>query len=172
MKHQDMLSILITFLIGIVAGGYLYLTNFAGLVSKILTPDAEKAAEFVIIADAYGGCRNLCPSFQVTHDGSYRYLYVPSAGEEKIVRQGELPHALRTKLLEVVTKGELVRQSEVIEPSYCESFADGIDVIYEIELDGEKYALDSCGTAVEAKSVLWETLGSIWTYFERSGNNS
>ena len=59
-------------------------------------------------------------------------------------------------------------QSTTIEPAFCESFVDGIDVVYKITLDGVLYELDSCGTDVVADSVLWQTVGEIWTYFERS----
>ena len=59
-----------------------------------------------------------------------------------------------------------------IEPAICNSYTDGIDVVYEITLDGKEYTLDSCGTAVEASSRLWEVLSSIWTYFERGINIS
>lgn len=171
-KRQDLISILITFLVGVAAGMYLYLTGFAGLVSKLSIPDIEKATEFVIVGDVYGGCREACPSFQVVHDGSYRYLYTPAAGAEQVLRQGVLPISLRRQLEAVITPIELAKQSKEIQPLLCNSYSDGIDVKYEITLDGQLYVLDSCGTAVEAESELWITLGSIWTYYENLGNNS
>lgn len=168
-KKQDLLSILITFTVGFFVGGYLYVSNVAGLVARVSTPEAADVSTLVIVADAYGGCRSACPSFQVTADGSYRYMYVPAARAEKIIRQGTLPRAVREQIAAAMTPQALAKQSQPIEPAYCASYTDGIDIVYEIELAGRRYTLDSCGTAVEADSALWQALGGIWTYFERGG---
>lgn len=145
------------------------MTNVAGFVSEIKTPDKEAVSTFIIQAEAYGGCRQTCPSFQVQDDGSYYYLYTPEAGAEKVVRKGSIPGELEKALHKVVTIEELQRQSVVIEPAICNSYTDGIDVVYEITLDGVEYSLDSCGTAVEGESLLWTTLQSIWSHFETGG---
>ncbi|MCA9362219.1 hypothetical protein KC906_02495 [Candidatus Kaiserbacteria bacterium] len=172
MRKEDKLSIGITFVVGFFVGGYLYLTNFAGFASQIATPDIEAVSEFVIVSDVYGGCREVCPSFQVQNDGSYRYLFTPGYGEDQVLRQGVLPRELERELRAVLTPAALMRQAAPIEPLICNSYTDGIDVIYEITLDGEEYTLDSCGTDVQAESRLWLTLGKIWTHFESGGNNS
>ncbi|TXH01166.1 MAG: hypothetical protein E6P95_02385 [Candidatus Moraniibacteriota bacterium] len=171
MKKHDIVSILITFLVGVFIGGYFYLTNFAGLVAKIETPDIETVSEFTIVADVYGGCRNACPSFQVQNDGTYRYLYTPAVGAEQVLRKGALSRELLKSLQTVVTKEALATQSKVITPALCNSFTDGIDIRYEITLDGVVYRLDSCGTAVVAESKLWATLSAIWDFYETEGNN-
>ncbi|NCT01657.1 hypothetical protein GW766_00150 [Candidatus Parcubacteria bacterium] len=170
-KKADQLSILITFSVGFLVGGYLYLTNFAGLVSKIKTPDVETVSEFVIVADVYGGCRNMCPSFQIQDDGSYRYLYTPAAEAEQVIRKGTLSRELQLRLRKAVTSEALLVQSKQITPSFCNSYTDGIDVKYEITLNGVTYSVDSCGTAVEVSSSLWTTLGAVWDFYETSGNN-
>lgn len=157
---------------GVFAGGYLYLTGFAGLAAKLTTPDVEQVSEFVIVGDVYGGCRQTCPSFQVVEDGSYRYLYTPAAGAVQVIREGTLPIELRRQLKDALTHSELARQSQEIQPLLCNSYTDGIDVRYEVTLDGDRYTLDSCGTAVEEESELWSSLGEIWTYYESAGNNS
>ena len=172
MKKQDALSIIITFLVGVVAGVYMYLGNAAGWLAELATPDAtEVATAFVIVGDVYGGCRTACPSFQVSHDGSYRYLYTPAAGAEQVLREGTLPRQLQRQLTDSLTPAALAAQSQAIQPAVCNSYTDGIDVVYDISYAGEQYTLDSCGTAVVAESVLWVTLGDIWTHFESSGNN-
>ena len=58
MKRQDILSILITFTVGLLAGGYLYLTGFAPTVATLEVPSAEKLNELVIESEVYGGCRS------------------------------------------------------------------------------------------------------------------
>jgi len=170
-SKNDRLSILITFLVGFFVGGYLYLTNFAGFISKIETPDIEKVSEFTIVADVYGGCRNMCPSFQIQNDGSYRYLYTPAAEAEQVMRKGTLSRELQLSIRAVVTEEALLAQSKSITPALCNSYTDGIDVKYAVTLDGETYTLDSCGTAVVAESALWTTLGTVWDFFETNGNN-
>ncbi len=165
------MSILITFVVGVFAGGYLYLVGFAGVESKLTTPTEEKLTEFVIVGDVYGGCREACPSFQIVNY-SYRYLFTPAAGAEQVLRQGTLPLDLRQRLKQALTTVELARQSTKIQPLMCNSYSDGIDVKYTVTLEGKVYILDSCGTAVEAESRLWTTLGDVWTYYETLGNNS
>lgn len=166
------MSIMITFFVGMFAGGYLYLTGFATILSEFATPDAEKVSQFVIVGDVYGGCQEACPSFQVQYDGSYRYLYTPAVGADQVLRQGVLPTGLHRQLKQVITPLELARQSQEVQPLLCNSYNDGIDVKYTITLDGVVFLLDSCGTSVEAESQLWTVLGDIWTYYENAGNNS
>lgn len=166
MKKQDIVSILITFVIGFLFGGYFYLTNFAVVVSKIETPDVEAISEFVIEATVYGGCRNTCPSFQIQNDGSYHYLYTPAAGVEKVVRKGAVPTEMMRLLRKVMNTEMLRAQSVAIESAVCNSYTDGIDVRYKVTLDGVEYTLDSCGTAVDSDSLTWKALQGVWTYFE------
>ena len=173
MKKPDILSILITFVVGVFAGGYLYLTGFASVEDKMSIPDAEELMEFTIVGEVYGGCElgNACPSFQVLKDGSYRYFYTPAVGIDQILRQGTLPRQLRRQVDVVMRVDDLTEQSEKIQPSFCNSYSDGIDVKYQVMLDGTEYLLYSCGTAVVRQGVLWVALGEIWTYFETLGAN-
>ena len=62
----------------------------------------------------------------------------------------------------------LRRFSVPIDPIMCDSYVDGIDARYTIELNDEMYEVDSCGTAVDGDSVAWETLSGLWYYFELS----
>lgn len=172
MKKDDLLSILITFVVGLFAGGYLYITGFAPIEAVVSTPIAEEISEFSIVGDVYGGCRNTCPSFKIVEDGSYRYFYTPAAGAEQSLREGSLPYQLYRNLRNVITESELLKQSRTIVPSTCNSYVDGIDVVYEITLNGRLYIIDSCGTAAEGESELWMTLSQVWSYYETLGNNS
>ncbi len=176
MKKQDILSIIITFAFGLLGGMFLYMTGgAASLDNKLAVPEEkeleEKVSEFAIVSDVYGGCREACPSFQILNDGSYRYYRTPAAGAEPVLRQGTLPLPLQRQLRKALVAETLERESLEIEPSVCNSFTDGIDVKYEITLDGEKYEINSCGTAVDDNGVLWTTLSAIWDYFETGGNN-
>ena len=166
MRKSDIISILLTLLVGLFSGAYLYLTGFAPIESEVVVPDAEEISQFVIIGDVYGGCRDACPSFQLVGDGSYRFLYAPSIGAEKVLRQGKIPYELNKRLRSVLTESELSKQSQTIQPATCNSYVDGIDVVYEITLNSKTYTVNSCGTAADGESELWVTLSQLWSFFE------
>ena len=166
MHKNNILSILITFVVGLFAGSYLFATGFADTVARYTTPDVESVATFTVESDVYGGCRDACPSFQVIDDGSYRYFYTPTAGAEQVLRRGTLPFSELRQLKNALTTTALQTQSQPRQPALCNSFTDGIDIRYEVTLAGQKYTLDSCGTAVDGTGKIWQALDSIWNHLE------
>jgi hypothetical protein len=171
MKLADVLSIFLTFLIGLLVGAYFYITGMANFIASFTTPTAEEVRTFQIVGDVYGGCRAACPSFLVTSDGSYRYLYTPLNAQDAVIREGSLPRNLQRRLESVLVPTTLAQQAAPREPVTCNSYVDGIDVEYTISVDGTDYTLDSCGTQVIGDSALWVVLGEVWTHFETAGNN-
>lgn len=163
---SEKLSIMITFGVGFAGGFYLYLTDFAARIVEFTTPDYGTVSEFTIVGEVYGGCRSACPSFQLLSDGSYRYLYTPSVGAEQVIRRGTVPLSVQQQLQQSVVVSELREQSKTIRPASCRSFTDGVDVSYDITVEGASYQLDSCGTAVDGDSKLWLALGAVWSYFQ------
>lgn len=166
MNKQEIISIAFTAFVGLVFGIYVY---FAGWLHQFGAPDVQTQAEvnsFTLVSEAYGGCRDACPSFRIASDGSYRYLFTPAIGEEQIVRDGSIPRRLKRDLLNVMNERTLEEQSFPIEPSFCNSYTDGIDVLYRITYSDEEYDIDTCGTAVDTNSRLWNTLVKTWNYFE------
>jgi hypothetical protein len=167
MKRQDLISILITFSVGIAAGMYFYLAEVASIVTDYSTPTEEDVDNaLTIVGEVYGGCRSTCPSFRVDEEGAYRYLFTPSAGQEQVIQEGELPSGLKLRLRQVLNQATLQAQAKEIQPAVCNSYTDGIDVRYVIVFGGTEYELDSCGTAVDADSELWKSLQAIWEYYE------
>jgi len=166
MKRQDVINIMITFMVGFFAGTYLYVGHF----SKLLNPDdvatEEEATEFSITSRAYGSCDPNCPSFQVAKDGSYRYLFVPNIGAERQVREGTIPFNTMREVKDVLETDVLVEQSQEVTPPECNSRSGSIDVEYIIAYEGAQYELDSCGTAVDGNGQLWSSLAKIWNHFE------
>ena len=162
MEKHHIKAIVATFLFGFFVGVYLYITGFAGLVTRIGVQDVSDVAELTIISDAYGGCKDTCPSFQVTNDGSYSYLHTTSVSVGQVMDQGTLPRKVRAELRTYLIASELKKQSEEIEPSECNSYLDGIDVTYNVTLDGVGYTLDSCKTNVDGTSKMWLALTKIW----------
>ena len=168
MKKNDLLSMLVTFVVGLFAGSYLYTTGFADTVAKYTTPDVESVSEFSVASYVYGGCRNACPSFRVENDGSYRLFYTPVAGAEQVLRQGTLPFTLQRQLNNTLIVSDLVVQSQPREPALCNSFADGIDIRYEITVEDTQYELNSCGTTVDGEGKIWKVLDDVWNHLENS----
>lgn len=172
-KKPDYLSVLVTFVMGLIAGAYLYTTEAAEFIVELTVPNkAEEVIEFTVESEAYGGCREVCPSFQVQYDGSYRYVYTPGIGQPQVLRQGSLPLPVLREVRNALSEKALARQSQPVEPVVCNSYTDGIDVKYEITFAEQEYTIDSCGTAVDGKGALWQSLNGIWSYFETVGNNS
>lgn len=170
MKRQHLLTILITFAMGIFIGFYVYLAGFAPAAERVSTVIDETTGGLVITGEAYGGCDRVgnCSTYNVAADGSYRHLYTPLGSDEQVVREGVLPLALQQQLDKYVVQSALEQQSRSIEPVFCESFVDGIDVLYTVTLDDIDFTLDSCGTDVVAESALWQALSNVWTYLERT----
>lgn len=166
MRNQDIWSILITFAFGFLAGGLLYLGHFSGLVNPDDLETEEDTMEFSITSEAYGGCKEVCPSFQVSKDGSYVYRFTPSLGAEEEVKNGTMPFNIMREVRNALDSDVLVEQSQPVEPSDCHSYNDGIDVKYVITHEGAAYELDSCGTAVDANGALWSALAKLWSHFE------
>ena len=163
---QEIVSILITFTVGFVAGGYLYINHFTKMISPDDVQDIAQAEQFTVVSEAYGGCRDNCPAFQVRSDGSYRYRYTPSAGALPVIVDGTLPRDLQRDISRYVTPNELKAQSTIITPTNCESFRDGIDLSFDITYDGQMYTLDSCTTAIEFNSNTWLALANIWNHLQ------
>lgn len=171
MKKQDLLSILITFSMGFFVGGYLYVTQFAVILSKVEVPTESNFTEFSVVGEIYGGCKKSCPSFQILNNGSYRYMYSLTTGADPVLRQGNLPILLKRNLSKALLESELKAQSKKINPSSCNSYSDGFDARYTITVDNKEYKLDSCGTAVTGNGAIWTALNEIWSYFQNYGRS-
>lgn len=170
MKKQDLINIIFTFFVGFFSGAYLYVAVFAPTVQQAETVIEEIGEAFVVTGEAYGGCDRVgsCPSFQIADGGEYRYIYLPRDANSQALREGTLPLDIQQKLRRYATAGVLTEQSVRIDPAMCESYVDGIDVRYKIEIGESSFVLDSCGTDVDAESRAWIELSGLWDYFQQS----
>lgn len=166
MSGQEITSILITAVVGFIFGVYIFWSGWLDNFGGPDVPSQYDFSDFTLVSEVYGGCRDACPSFQILANGTYRYLYTPAVGEKQIIRDGSIPRSLRRELQSVMNEQSLENQSATIEPSFCNSYADGIDVIYRITFKGEEYELNTCGTAIDTTSRVWDTLVKTWNYFE------
>lgn len=171
MKKQELVSILVTLVFGFFAGGYLYLNVFTAMIQPDSLETAEELDAFSITSQAYGGCRSNCPAFRLMADGSYRYQYVPSIGAAPVVRSGTLPLRLQRDLDRALEPRDLRAQAQSVVATNCASATDGIDIEYEVEIEGELFVLDSCRSAVDPRSDAWLALSAVWTYFSEVAAN-
>ncbi len=166
MQRQDVISILITFAVGFIAGGYLYVGHF----TKIYGPDSvatqEATKEFSITGEAYGSCGTACPAFKLLKDGSYRYRYSPQLGAAAVVREGTLPLDIQRTVKRALDVEVLESESQTVDAVVCNSLNGGVDIRYRIFYEGIEYKIDSCGTAVTEDGELWSSLNEIWGYLQ------
>ncbi len=165
LTRQEKFTLLFTFVVGVCFGVYLFFTGFMDVEEDVI-PAVGDTVMLEIIGEAYGGCRDACPSFRVASDGTFRYIYTPGAGEAPVIREGSLPLPLQLELPTALAPAQLEAQSETITPSFCNSYTDGVDARYRITRDDVTYTLDTCGTTVDTDSALWGALVKIWNHFE------
>lgn len=171
MKRQDIVNFLFTFVMGFVVGVYVYFAGFAPTTAKIENAVEDIGQTLIVTAEAYGGCERAanCPSFNVQDDGTYRYAFYPRGATERVIREGSLPLQLQQRLQRYATQNALATFSAQFDPVVCESDNGGTDIRYDIVLEDELYQLDSCGTAIDSESRLWQTLNEVWDYFQTGG---
>lgn len=167
MQREDIVSILITFIVGFLGGGYLYVGHF----TKLYGPDAvatqeEVAEEFSVTGEAYGSCNDVCPAFQLLKDGSYRYRYTAQMGQPAVVKSGTLPLDLQRTVKRALDVDALETESQTVDAVVCNSSSNAIDIRYRIVYKGTEYEIDSCGTAVNDTGELWSSLNQIWGYLQ------
>lgn len=164
MIRQDLISIMITFVLGVGAGFYFYLTGYNFEFSDV--PNEDNYADFSIEGEAYGGCRaNGCMSFQVLADGSYRVLLTRSEVGE-IVKEGIISKSLKNELIKSLSTKTLTQQSQKRPLAKCASDEGGVDYNFRITRDGQDYVLDTCKNTIVYNSDGWGSLSKLWKYFE------
>ncbi|HMO78388.1 MAG TPA: hypothetical protein PKD95_04295 [Candidatus Paceibacterota bacterium] len=168
MAHQDKVSILITFIIGIIAGGYLYLTGFATTfkLPEVTTDDVYE--EFVIIGESYGACSQTgdCFSFQLLENGKYRALYNDRT-EDTIVKEGSIPFSLRRALKSNLTPTYLTLDSRLTTAPACQIGDVSFNYRFRISRDQVSYVLDTCLTDIDYSGLPWQTLIQLWDHFSQ-----
>jgi len=167
MVHQDKISILITFLVGFMAGMYLYLTGFATTfkLPEVTTENVYK--EFVITAEAYGACRadNNCLTFQVLENGTYRALFDDPRGGETIVKEGRIPRSVRKELMSALSTEQLLSDTRTWAVPDCRYGADGTNYKFRVTRDEVNYEMDTCLSVINYEGPGWLSLAKLWNYF-------
>ncbi len=166
MEKDDLVSIVITIVIGFVGGAYLYVAHFTKLYGNDGVETQEEQLEFSLQGEAYGSCGTNCPAFQVKNDGSYRYRYYTEVNQPPVVREGTLPLSEQRTLKRALDEGALGEQSKIVSPGTCNSATGNIDIRYLVVYKAQQYKIDSCGTAVDSEGDLWVAFSAIWQYLQ------
>lgn len=163
MNRQEATSILITFVVGFVAGGYFYMNGHSFKMSDTANQDAYSG--LIIEGNSYGNCESTdgCLSFQLLSDGSYVVLL---DDEPRKAKDGFIPASLANELKNQLTQTELNAQSQKQIFSNCVSEQDGVDYTFRVTLEEEEYVIDTCRTSVKYNSFAWLALAKLWNHFQ------
>jgi hypothetical protein len=167
MTHQDKLSILITFSVGIFAGMYLYLTGFATTFKLPEVTTENVYTEFVVTAESYGACRTerTCLSFQVLENGTYRALLDDPRGGETIVKEGRIPRSIRGEMLKALTSEQLLSDTRTWAVPDCQFGEGGTNYTFRVTRDEVNYEMDTCQSVIDYEGPGWKSLAKLWNYF-------
>lgn len=166
--RQDILIMIVTFVVGVSAGFYLYMTAFAPQFEEFSGQTEEVYEDFVLEGAQYGGDRmgGTSPSFQILENGSFRYLPYTQQGEITDAKEGVVPRALLNDIKKLMTVENLVTASAIVTRGDCVSYVDGLDYAYTVTLDGVNFNLDTCTTNLKSEGSMQIALDKIWNYFE------
>lgn len=155
----DIFILLLTLAVGFAAGSYIYFIGFREIDIDPVNP--RSINQFEIAVSTYGGCQVLgqCRAYRLLPSGEY----VSVVGEESVT--GTLDEDDLTALKQALVEADLTAMATVTEPEFCESWVDGIDIEYDITLEGASYQLDTCGTTVDVDDELIETLDELLARF-------
>jgi len=167
MTHQDKISILITFIVGLLAGAYLYVTGFATTFEPPEASPENIYTQFVITGESYGACQvdHTCLSFQVLENGAYRALLETKDASAPLAKEGAIPWSLKRDLADTLTTAVLVRESRMRPLPLCKYGESGTNYRFHVTRDQVSYTLDTCTSMMDYEGVAWLTLAKLWNHF-------
>lgn len=164
---QDKILLVTTFVIGLVAGWYLYITAFAPHFNQYVGQTEAVYEDLVVVGDQHGGRRiGMAPSFQILKDGSFNYVTQATDGVAENHRDGTVPRAIWSEVKSALTKAKVVDLARPVSGEACASDADGTDYTYTITLQGNEYVLDTCTSNLAHDVAVKTALDKLWNYFE------
>lgn len=170
MRGSDYFLIGLTFLTGIFAGVYVYVTGFApDYVYKPLTKTEDIA--FALDGQMYGGCERAlkrCARFSLQDSRAYNYdpAQMRNTKPPKVI-EGVLDRKAFNSLLEEVKQTQLNSFTTVA--NSCASASDGSDYRYRLVYQGQEYFFDTCGSTF-GDSRLAAVFSGLWLEVATSTN--
>ena len=154
-----------TFVMGIIAGFFFYLTVYAPAYKNDVASQEQQSKDAVVVeGQMYGGCSsaNSCASFRLLDNHSYNYQPYPGADIEK----QKLPSDIAKTIFDAIGTDAFYNAEEQVTPANCASNSDGLDFTYTISLDGDTYTLDTCKTALAHNLPLQQVFIKAWDFMQ------
>ncbi len=160
MTKQNILSLALTLVLGIVAGVYLYIVGFAPTYLLDPVDTATEYSDLVVVVDAYGSCEETrtCLTFQLRADGTYRALL---SGDISTVREGSLTRSLTRRVSAVLVAESLQPNTALLATRTCRFGETGTNYRVLITRDSVNYLLDTCTTDIKYDGEVWSILVAV-----------
>ena len=165
MTGRIQLLFISSFLMGMFAGAYFFVSFFAPLIES---PDSglyvDAQQDLIIEGIMYGGCErmNACANFQLVNGRDYHY----TVSTDTEVQTGRLHRTFAEGIKASLSDDTLYAASGPENMNSCSSYVDGIDYHYTIIKEGQRYELDTCTTALAYNQSLQELFLDIWYTLE------
>lgn len=166
MKGSDYILLVLTFITGMCAGAYLYITYFAPAYVAEDIPSVEDTY-FELSGEMYGACEagdQSCASFHLKENRTYTYVPAQAQDRTEDKLTGTLDRRTFSALEDVLMNTDIALLQA--DGGYCAAKHGGTDYRYRVVFDGEAYLLDTCGTAfvntslARAFEALWPRLAT------------
>lgn len=162
MTHQDKISLMITFFVGVVVGGYIYLSGFATTFKLPEVGTQEQYTNMVVTGESFGACEadSTCLSFQILQDGSYQAI----VGTDVAVRdyKGTISHRNRKTLNTTLTPANLEVMTKLKSDTVCDYVEEATNFEFTVTREGKNYSFDTCRFDIDYKSEAWKGLTEVW----------
>jgi len=161
MRGIDYVVLGFTFFIGLVSGGYFYVTSFAPEFAVQDSVEEVSEVSFRIQGQEIGGCQDegVCQSFVLKDNKTYKYIQAHGLDEAtpEAVNSG-IARGLFTTIKEDLLNADYVALER---EDGCVAITDGSYYVYTIVVNGEEHELKTCNTEF-GKSEIAKTLGLLW----------
>lgn len=162
MTHQDKISLLITFAVGMVVGFYIYVSGFATTYRLPEVGTKQQYANMVITGESFGACEqdNSCLSFQLLQDGAYQGIIGGVEVEKEF--KGKVSSRILRTIEKTLTTTSL--ESDIKpKPEMSCLYGDGeTNFSFLVTLEGKNYRYDTCRTEFDVNGENWEVLKALW----------
>jgi len=162
MKGKDYFVFFLTFITGIFAGAYLYITSFVPDYQQDNISEISEV-DFLLQGQERGDCGDiygLCASFELQQDRTYKYMTrsTPDIADAPLT-EGRLNKKVFIDFVDYLRTVELTELAQV-DFNTCPSRQD-VTYTYSLVFTGESYQFSTCDR-VFATSNLSQELNSLW----------
>jgi hypothetical protein len=159
MRGTDYVLVVLTFITGVFAGGYFYITVYEPSYGE--RPDVLSVADtaFLLSGESYGSCESTASCATFTLAANRRYEYVVEEQDDQVT--GKMQTSDFEALLRIIN-GASLDSLDRASASCGEDVTNVLAYRYRLILAGEEYFFDTCSPTF-AKSSLANELVATWT---------